>query len=164
MRSEQFEAMLKANERRIYHYLYQLTGNEADTQDLVQAVFYAFYEHIDRIEEGTATAYLYRIAHNKALNHLKKAQRYIVTDPARFRSLAQPGSSEPVDHEPLRKALRELPIKLSAVIHLQYYDKLSYKEIAEQLNISVKAVESLLVRAKKLLRKKILEENPEWGV
>jgi len=164
MRSDRFEAFLKANERRIYHYLYHITGNEADTQDLMQAVFLVFYEHIDRIEEGTATAYLYRIAHNKAISHVKQSARYLVTDPVRFQSLAQPASKEPEDYQFLRRALSDLPVKLSTVIHLQYYDKLSYKEIAEQLGISIKAVESLLVRAKKLLRKKIIQENPERSV
>ena len=164
MRSDQFEPFLKANGRRIYHYLHHLTGNEADTQDLMQAVFLAFYEHIDRIEESTAMAYLYRIAHNKALSHLKQAACYQVTDPDRFRVLSQPPSQEPQDYEFLHCALRELPVKLSTVIHLQYFDGLSYKDIGEHLGISVKAVESLLVRAKKLLREKIIKENPQWSV
>ncbi len=159
MRSDQFESFLKANELRIYHYIYQLTGNEADTQDLVQAVFFAFYEHIDRIEEITAVSYLYRIAHNKALTHLKNAGRYISTDPIHFRSLPQQPESSAQDYEILRLAIRDLPVKLATVIHLQYYNKMTYKEIAEQMGLSVKAVESLLVRAKKLLREKILKEN-----
>lgn len=50
------------------------------------------------------------------------------------------------------------------MIHLQYYEKLSYKEIAKKLGITVKAVESLLVRAKKQLRKKLLREMQGKGV
>jgi len=43
------------------------------------------------------------------------------------------------------------------VIQLQYYEKLSYKDISGALGISMKAVESLLVRAKRILRKKMLQ-------
>jgi RNA polymerase sigma factor (sigma-70 family) len=50
------------------------------------------------------------------------------------------------------------------VIQLQYYEGLSYKDISSQLGISVKAVESLLVRAKKILRKKLVQERREGGV
>jgi len=61
-------------------------------------------------------------------------------------------------------SLHELPVKLATVIHLQYYEKLSYKEISLQLGISLKAVESLLVRAKKQLRKKLLKDRAGQGV
>ncbi|MBP9038498.1 MAG: hypothetical protein KBF72_02965, partial [Candidatus Syntrophosphaera sp.] len=46
----------------------------------------------------------------------------------------------------------------------QYFDKLSYKEIAEKLGVSVKAVESLLVRAKKRLRKNLMKDRKEGRV
>ncbi|HNV63248.1 MAG TPA: sigma factor-like helix-turn-helix DNA-binding protein [Candidatus Cloacimonas acidaminovorans] len=48
---------------------------------------------------------------------------------------------------------------MAAVIQLQYYEKMSYKEISATLGISIKAVESLLVRAKRTLRKKILQDK-----
>jgi RNA polymerase sigma factor (sigma-70 family) len=50
------------------------------------------------------------------------------------------------------------------VIQLQYYESLSYKEISERLGITVKAVESLLVRARKILRKKLVKEIEGMGV
>jgi DNA-directed RNA polymerase specialized sigma24 family protein len=50
---------------------------------------------------------------------------------------------------------------MAAVIQLQYIRNLSYKDISERLGISLKAVESLLVRAKRVLRKKISQEKPD---
>ncbi|MDD3563977.1 MAG: sigma factor-like helix-turn-helix DNA-binding protein [Candidatus Cloacimonetes bacterium] len=47
------------------------------------------------------------------------------------------------------------------MIQLQYYEGLSYKEMAQRLSISVKAVETLLVRAQRILRKKIMQDNQE---
>ena len=51
MRKEQFEEFLSAHEKRIYHYLLSLLGNDSDANDVVQMVFISFYEHIDRVED-----------------------------------------------------------------------------------------------------------------
>jgi RNA polymerase sigma-70 factor (ECF subfamily) len=138
-----------------------ITANEQDTMDLVQAVFIAIYENFERIEEPTALSYTYRVAHNKAMTFLKNKSRYISVDPISFANIPQPSKPEEVDYSALQKAVAELKPRLAAVIQLQYYEGLSYKEIAQRLGLSVKAVESLLVRAKRTLRKKIMQGNPE---
>jgi RNA polymerase sigma-70 factor (ECF subfamily) len=160
MKKEQFEDFLRANEKRIYHYLLTLLGNDDDANDVVQLVFIAFYEHIDRIESPTAVAYLYRIAYNKSMTFLKQKSRYIPLDPNSFSQMPDHAESAPSqDYGAVREAVRQLPPRLAAVIQLQYYEGLSYKDISSQLGISVKAVESLLVRAKKILRKKLMQER-----
>lgn len=160
MRQEQFEAFLLSHEKRIYHYLLSLLGNETDAHDVVQNVFIAFYEHIDRVEEVTALAYVYKIAYNKSMTFLKQKSRYVSYEPEVFDRIPDtPQAAPKQDFSALREAVRLLPPRLAAVIQLQYYEQLSYKQMSEQLGISVKAVESLLVRAKKMLRKKMLKET-----
>lgn len=160
MKPESFESFLTQNEKRIYNYLQRFVEVDDDASDLVQNVFIAFYDRLDDIEEKTAVAYLYRMAHNMALNFLKQNKRYILKAPEDFQNVRDHSHAAPeIDYTVLNNAIKELPVKLSTVIHLQYYDNLSYKEISAKLGISVKAVESLLVRAKKLLRKKIMKEN-----
>jgi RNA polymerase sigma-70 factor (ECF subfamily) len=159
MKIEDFESFLKANEARIYHYLLTILANESDAQDIVQEAFLAFYEHIDAIDAATALPYLYRIAHNKALTFIKQRKRYVPRDPQDFMNLPDKAASNPEkDYSALKTAITELPIRLATVIHLQYYDRMSYKEMATHLGISVKAVESLIVRAKKILRKKLVQD------
>jgi RNA polymerase sigma-70 factor (ECF subfamily) len=165
MKKECFEDFLSAHEKRIFRYLVGLTNNEHDAMDLVQAVFIAIYEKFESIEEPTALSYTYRVAHNKAMTFLKKRSRYINVDPASFRDvLKAPVPSVETDYTFLHLALKELPPRMAAVVQLQYFEQLSYKEIAERLGISVKAVESLLVRAKRGLRKKISQGNKETMV
>ncbi len=165
MKKEQFEQFLRDNEKRIYHYLLTLLGNDNDANDVVQMTFLSFYEHIDRVESATAVSYLYRIAHNKSMTFLKQKNRYLSLDPQSFAHLPDRSAPDPEpDFSALKQALSELPVKLATVIHLQYYEKLSYKEISLQLGISLKAVESLLVRAKKQLRKKLLKDRAGQGV
>jgi len=164
MKIELFEEFLSRHEKRIYRYLIGLTANEHDAMDLVQAVFISVYEHFERIEEPTALSYVYRIAHNKAMTFLKQRSRYITLDTDKFKNIPQPSAPEEPDYSDLNRAVANLPPRLAAVIQLQYYDKMSYKEISETLGISVKAVESLLVRAKRILRKKILQGTGPGGV
>jgi len=165
MKKENFESFLLANEKRIYRYLLGLTSNEHDAMDIVQAVFIAIYEKFEGIEEATALSYTYRVAHNKAMTFLKKKSRYVDVDPASFRNVLKAPEPEPeTDYSQLYRALAELPPRMAAVIQLQYFEKLSYKDISEQLGISLKAVESLLVRAKKILRRKISQGNEEISV
>jgi RNA polymerase sigma factor (sigma-70 family) len=165
MKKEQFEGFLLAHEKRIYHYLLTLLGNDNDANDLVQMVFISFYEHIDRIEEPTALAYVYRIAYNKSMTFLKQKSRFVNLEPQSFDSLPDKSQGEPpADYSSLHQAIRELPPRLAAVIQLQYFENLCYKDISDTLGISVKAVESLLVRAKKILRKKMMKDNPQGRV
>jgi len=160
MKTEKFEAFLTDNEKRIHNYLLRFVEVDDDAFDLAQNVFLAFYERMGEIEEKTAVAYVYRMAHNMALNWIKQRKRFVLKDPSDFHNLAdKPHHSEDPTRAILNKAIRNLPVKLSAVIHLQYYENMPYKAISEKLNISVKAVESLLVRAKKQLRKDILKES-----
>ncbi len=160
MKPEQFEVFLTDNEKRIHNYLLRFVEVDDDAQDLVQNVFIAFYDKIRDIDEKTAVAYLYRMAHNMALNWIKQRKRFILKPLEDFQNIPdKPHHSEEPKHEILNKAIQSLPVKLSTVIHMQYYEDLSYKEISGKLNISVKAVESLLVRAKKQLRKDILKES-----
>ncbi|MCB5229738.1 MAG: sigma-70 family RNA polymerase sigma factor [Candidatus Cloacimonetes bacterium] len=165
MHPSEFEEFLSTNERRIFNYLLSLLGNEADAQDVFQLVFIAFYEHIHRIERATAVNYVYRIAYNKSMTFLKQKSRFVDADPKSFEYI--PDTSKPPeepDYTALNEAIRSLPPRLAAVIQLQYYEKLSYKEIAEELGTTLKAVESLLVRAKKHLRKKLMQETGGRGV
>ncbi len=164
MKREVFESFMSENEQRIYNYLQRFVDGEDDALDLTQSVFLAFYRKLPEIEEKTALAYLYRISHNMAINFLKHHKRTIVRSPDDFANLSAPPNPVEPDYSILNNVLKELPPKLSAVIHLQYYEKLSGKQISAKLNISVKAVESLLVRAKKLLRKKIMQGKGETNV
>jgi len=160
MKPESFETFLTENERRIHNYLLRFVEVDDDAQDLVQNVFIAFYDRIRDIDDKTATAYLYRMSHNMALNWIKQRKRYVLKPMEDFQNIPDtPHHAEEPNHYILNKAIQSLPVKLSTVIHLQYYENLSYKEISDKLGISIKAVESLLVRAKKQLRKIIMKES-----
>lgn len=160
MDKEHFEEFLSEHEQRIYRYLLGIAKNEQDAMDLVQLTFISVYEKFETIREKTALAYVYRVAHNKAMTFLKQKSRYVDIDPTVMAQITKaPEEEEKADYSQLHEEIANLPPRLASVIHLQYYENMSYKEMAESLGISVKAVESLLVRAKRILRKKVLQEK-----
>ncbi len=161
-----FEMILLDNEKRIYHYLLKFVRHTEDAEDLLQSVFISFYSKMEDIDEKAAVSYLYRAAHNKAINHLKTNKRYVNADPEKFDRIPAPSNYVPTNPREviLLQAIRELPPKLAMVINLQSYENMSYKDIAVHMKTTVSAVESLLTRAKKILRKKIMQEMKKRGV
>jgi RNA polymerase sigma-70 factor (ECF subfamily) len=164
MNKELFENVVRENQKRIYNYLLRFVRQNEDAEDLTQSVFLSFYDKIGDVEEEKALSYLYRAAHNQAINHLKKANRTSLAPEFMIDNLIAPKSEEYMYQEVVKKAIPKLPANLAAVLELQYYQGMHYKEIAERLDTTVKAVESKLVRAKKKLKKIIEKEIAELSV
>lgn len=169
--SKKFEQVLLANQRKVYNYLLKLVNNRDDAQDLLQNVFLSFYEKMDKVNSHAYEAYLFKTAYHQALNYLRKRKNnpvFTVEDTSVFNESIVYSDNENEIQERKNKlvldALAQLPPNMVEVIELQYYQKKSYKQIAEFLHTSVPAVDSLLVRAKKKLKKIISQENDATDV
>jgi RNA polymerase sigma-70 factor, ECF subfamily len=162
MEKRSFESILRKENKRIFNYLFKMLRNREDAEDIMQETFVAFHRKMDVINEEALLSYLYRTAHNKALNLIKKRKRhdkfsssyseldYIPEEPKEQEKYAK--------SELVRQAFSLLPKKYSMLLEMQFYRKMSYKEIAATMDISESAVDSRLVRAKKKLKKIISQE------
>jgi len=154
MSPDSFEQFLKEHRHKIYGYLLRFVDVDDDAQDLLQEVCIAFYRRIDSIRPETAVCYMYRMAHNTALNWRKQRNRTLLKPAMDFERI--PGTVPMTDrYQIVNKAIAQLPANLSAVVHMYYYDRLSYKEISVQTGKSIKAIDSMLDRARSKLRKRI---------
>jgi len=159
--------------------------NKEDAEDLTQDVFIQAYQALARFKgESAFSTWVYRIAVNASLNKIRKSKLKLVFE--RFENLIgsdRTGSETyPViknDEDPekiiirqehtewLGRALDSLPENQRTAIVLSKYDDLPQKEIAEIMNTTEGAVEALLQRAKKNLRKKLLfhqkQKKPSVG-
>ena len=169
MDRNKFEDILRWENKKIFNYLLKILRNKEDAEDILQETFLAFYRKMDIISDETYISYLYRTAHNKALNHIKKRkkQNKFSSNYSDMNYMAE----EKNDSEPnvqksisVKKALAKLPEKYAILLELQFYQKKSYKEIADMLEMSVEAVDSKLVRAKKKLKKIIMQDSRQNGV
>lgn len=127
-------------------------------KDIVQDVFVKFWNNRKTTEITLSlSAYLKRSVINTALNELEKIQRHRKADLINIPpdSLVQHGDQEFAHQElsrQLENAIDKLPIRTRAVFVLIRNEEMSYKEVGESLDISVKAVEKEMMKALRLLR------------
>jgi RNA polymerase sigma-70 factor (ECF subfamily) len=160
---------------RILNLAHRMTSNEEVARDLTHDVFLKAYENLHRFDQKSQLyTWIYRIAVNHILNHLRKSRRAKwvglldenVTDlfkenkPAFQTELEDEHDFlEALEHhersEILWAAVQSLPLKYRMPLVLFFYEDLSHQEIAEAMELSISAVETRIHRSKKALFEKI---------
>ncbi len=155
----------------VYNIALQYVQNREDAEEILQDVFITVYEKLDTFRnESTCSTWIYRIAINKSLDFLRALKRkkrfafitslfYNGTNELKkdISEFNHPGVllEQKEELEELFLLINQLPDnQKTALILLKTEDK-SQQEVAEIMNISTKAVESLFQRAKNNLKKKI---------
>ena len=162
MNSNKFEVVLQNESKKIYNYLLKMLRNKEDAEDILQETFIAFHKKMNSVKESSYKSYLFRTAYNKALNFIKKrdAKNKLVTNYNEMEHFEdRTTESNENQNEFINNALAQLKPNEALLIELQYYQKMSYKQIAEVLETTPSAVDSKLVRAKKKLMKIINEQK-----
>jgi len=132
-------------------------------EDIATDVFADLVVHHRRYNfQYALSTYLFTLARNRALNHLKRQKRL------RFEpldeQLAERESLEDTvlkteQHRALHKAIADLPTDMQAAVHLVYFEGLSYDEAGRVMNKNRKQIDNLLSRAKRELRTVLTEEG-----
>jgi len=164
-----FDGLILKYRSRVHAIVYNLTSNREDASDLAQDTFIKAFQSIHRFQgQSSFFTWLYRIAVNSTLSHLRKNRM------RSFFSLERISEDEPVAREivaaltdkagaekgayvhelqdKLNEAMQKLSIKHRTVVTLFEIDGLSHEEIAEITGCSVGTVRSRLHYAKRLLQ------------
>ncbi|MBW6535652.1 MAG: RNA polymerase sigma-70 factor [Mariniphaga sp.] len=154
-----FGEVFHQNYEYILNYLYYLSGDAALAEDLVQDVFLQLWEKRSDVKEETLRSFLFAIARNSFLKN-KRRQKYDL----KFRSdyLVKIENESP-DYilemkefdARLQKAIAGLPEKSRVIFLMHRLDEMTYSEIAENLGVSIKAIEKQMSKALKVLRKEL---------
>ncbi len=148
-----FEAVVDRYQGRLLGFCRQMLGSTEDAEDVLQEVFVNAYRAMLADErEINLRPWLYRIARNRCLNHLRKptadAQESMDMVPA----VEATSTAEKVhNREEFRQLLTDvgkLPETQRTALLLREMDAMSYEEIAQAMETSVPSVKSLLVRAR----------------
>lgn len=155
----------------IYATIYSIVLNKEDTEELVQDVIFTALDNISNFEnKSSLKTWVFRIAVNKSKDFLKFKSRkkrkgsvisihaHNVNITSSIDPYAVMENKEKMSH--LMGCINKLPENQKMALILSKIDAKTLNEIADILNISYKAVESLLGRAKKNLLR-IIEENKE---
>ena len=140
----------------VHALAWRMLGDAAEAEDVVQEVFARVWTHAAgwTPSGGGLGGWLRRIATNLCLDRLRR-RRPLSAEPVPDRADEAPGADEAFDAarrgEAVAAAIQALPDRQRAAIVLTYHEGLSNAEAAEILGIGVKALESLLVRARQAL-------------
>lgn len=147
---EQFECVIDEYQDKIYRYCYHMLGQHYDAEDAVQEVFIKAYQNMaaNYKENGSFSAWVYKIAHNHCLNVLrrKKLARFL---PMLYetRETGAKQTLDTIENEPLQELLMKLsPIERSIVI-FRIAEQKDYQEIAELLQRKPATVRKQFERA-----------------
>lgn len=171
MDRNRFEVILRAENKKIFNYLLKILRHREDAEDILQETFMAFYKKMAVVSDESYIPYLFRTAHNKALNLIKIRQKrknfssnYSDMEHLPDSDNSQPAEEENPNNEIIKRAISRLQSKYALLLEMQFYRKMSYKEIALALDITTGAVDSRLVRAKKKLKKIISQDMNDPAV
>lgn len=166
-----FSDLVQRHSQRFYACAYRICHNPDLSEDVVQDAFLKLWqkpEIWDASKGVKFTTWFYRVVTNRAID-VMRGVKFTSGDDA-FQFLPDERSDQHEDLERLdqevliERAIAELPERQKLALNLCFYEELSNKEAAEIMDVGVKALESLLMRAKANLRDVILrEEEKKYG-
>lgn len=151
--------LIERYEVKLTRYVSKFIAQKDDITDLVQDIFTKAFINIQSYDETQSfSPWIYRIAHNESINHIKRrrfkpfsffdfeADEFLPQ--FRAKEQADDATNHYFDKKILDEVLSELPPKYREVVILHHYEELSYKAIASILRIPVTLVGVRLKRAK----------------
>lgn len=169
---DQFVHLVERYEDRLLRYLRRFTGFDKDTsEDILQEVFIKVYKNLNNFDSDLSfSSWAYRIAHNEAINFLRKEQKFKVipledeegainlieilqSDVDIVRDFSKKELSTLVS-----KVLSMLSPKYREILIFKYLEEMNYAEISDVLKIPIGTVGTLISRAKDQF-KLIAEKN-----
>lgn len=141
----------------------RILGDASEAEDIAQEAFLRLWNGAATLEAGPAgmRPWLRRVASNLAIDRLRKARRLDVTDdvPEQIDEAGQLRALEATEVSlRVEEALAALPPRQRIAINLFHFDEMSQREIAEVMELSEDALESLLARGRRRLRDLLKED------
>jgi len=166
-----FKELMLDHQDRVLNIIFRFLNNKEDAEDVAQEVFVAVYQNLPTFQgNAQLSTWIHRIAVNKSMDFLRKRNRkkrlgqikQIVGLNDIEEKFAAPTSSNPhlilknkERARILKQAVDSLTKKQRTAIVLNKYEGFSYQEVAEIMQTTLSAVESLIHKGMKNLRKKL---------
>lgn len=125
------------------------------SEDIVLDIFISLWENRKTLQiQATLKAYLFQSARNRALNYIRDNERFVTVD--NFSPWERFENDDSLETRELQHLIQEailsLPPKCKEIFNKSRIEERSNKEIANQMNISIKAVEAQITRALRIIR------------
>jgi RNA polymerase sigma-70 factor (ECF subfamily) len=157
-----FEQLVAKYEQSVFGSIYRYIGDRDEAEDIAQDVFLKVWRYARTFSGNSKfSTWLYRIVVNQCLTYRAKRKKrpqslYSTIEETESSSGALDAVEEKKRAEIVRRAIDQLPGRQRIALILSRFESRSYKEIAEIMGVSISTVESLVFRAKRGLRSKLL--------
>lgn len=165
--------LIERHSRRVRDYIYLMVKDRDLAEDLFQETFIKVVRFIDEgryVDNGKFLSWVLRIAHNQVIDHFRTERQdksvneaesgYDILGSLRFTegSVEDALVSEQIERD-IRRLIEELPAEQREVVMMRYFSGLSFKDIAEQTNVSINTALGRMRYALINLRRIIREKN-----
>ena len=165
--------LIERHRRRVYDYIYLMVKDSEVAEDICQETFVKAIRVIEEgryVDNGKFLSWVMRIAHNQVIDHFRRQQKSLTVtesdagyDILGTQRLSEGSVEEQIVKDQieadLRKLVELLPKEQREVVKMRYYAGLSFKDIAEQTNVSINTALGRMRYALTNLRKMIKENN-----
>ncbi|MEO0237672.1 MAG: RNA polymerase sigma factor [candidate division WOR-3 bacterium] len=159
-----FKILFERYSQKVFMLVFSYTKDYEDSKDITQDIFLKVYTSLkDFKKRSKFSTWIYRISVNHAISFLRKnkKEKNLVSFDQINESEIEDYDEEKIEYDKklAERLLFELPENQRIAFILSQREGKKYKEIAEILNVSEKAVESLVYRARENLREKLEKES-----
>ncbi|OGH82520.1 MAG: hypothetical protein A2373_03300 [Candidatus Magasanikbacteria bacterium RIFOXYB1_FULL_40_15] len=163
---ELYAEIIQRYQSKLSHYLRKFIKDFDEIEDVLQDVFIKAYKNLYGFNpDKRFSSWIYRIAHNEAINHIKKYYNRgrISFDELEYEIIGEKMDLAEridlkIDREKIGLAFNDLKLKYKEVILLYYFEDRSYEEISDILRMPVSTVGTYISRGKKQLKEILLKK------
>lgn len=162
-----FNELVEMYKKKVYYIAYRIHGDHDDAEDISQEVFIKVFKSIDRFRfDAKLSTWIYQISVNTSIDALRnRKSKQEMMETVHLESLppgaGAAGPAEQITRDMLlqriRQSLPDLSKKERMAFTMHYFNEFKLREIGEMLGLSVNTIKTLLLRAKRKLRKKLAQ-------
>ncbi len=143
--------------RPVNRYIVRMLGSHSDSEDIAQETFLRLWTqaHTWQPDKAGLSTWLHRIAHNLCIDYLRRDKSAVTSeylDEYAARESPEKSLAQDSNLQALEQALRQLPERQRSALILTHYQGLANREVAQIMDISVDALESVLARTRRSLK------------
>jgi RNA polymerase sigma-70 factor (ECF subfamily) len=159
---EAFRELYASVQKKLLYFVYRITGNPDDTQEIVQETFERVFTKVGSLKNSDLlVSWMYRIASNLSMDRLKQNGRYS-DEPLEETEVPSEEMTDEIvlrkmDQQNLEVALGRVHAKYREILILHYINGCSYRDIALILGLRMAQVRGRLYQAKQSLRRELNE-------
>ena len=157
MTEHQYNECVRLYADNVYRFIVKNIRHEEDARDIVQTAFEKMWRNRDAVENEKSKSYLFTVAYNQMIDHIRKVKRISLTD--KFSETSRGINFQPVSsvQKTLREALYKLNETQRSLVMLKDYEGYNYEEIGKITGLNESQVKVYLHRARIQLKEYLVK-------